>query len=150
MNEWFDKYEQLTQMVVPRSCQKIAQDEEYTLFSIVLFKRVVDEFSQKAREFKFIVRDFTWNAEQLLDDKKKASEAYATEREQWTTLVRLSKTNFGEMYACWIHIKCIRLFVECILRYGLPPHFQPMLIKVCLIYFVRMNEIRHCLNKMIK
>jgi hypothetical protein len=28
--------------------------------------------------------------------EKKATEAFSAEREQWTTLVRLSKTNFGE------------------------------------------------------
>ncbi|GAA5844192.1 hypothetical protein JCM3766R1_000964, partial [Sporobolomyces carnicolor] len=48
--EWDASYERLTQMVVPRSSVKLAQDEEYVLFSVTIFRRVKDEFSQKARE----------------------------------------------------------------------------------------------------
>ncbi|KAH6599590.1 hypothetical protein BASA50_002932 [Batrachochytrium salamandrivorans] len=126
--EWVNDYETLTQMVVPRSTTKIAEDDEYTLFSVALFQRVVEEFSNKARERKFIVRDFKWNPERLSAEKKQLSDLTAAEREQWSTLLRLSKTNFGELYGCWMHIKALRLFVESILRYGLPPNFQPMTI----------------------
>ncbi|KAJ3167160.1 hypothetical protein HDU88_002497 [Geranomyces variabilis] len=127
--EWINKYETLTQMVVPRSSQKIAEDEEYALFTVTLFQRVVDEFTHKARENKFIVRDFKWDVAAMQAERKALAEMGATEREQWTTLLRLCKANFGEAYACHVHIKALRVFVESILRYGLPPNFQPMVIK---------------------
>ncbi len=97
---------------------------------MTLFSRVADEFSNKAREKRFVVRDFKWNADELLNEKKAAQGAVQAEREQWTTLVRLLKANFGELYSCLMHIKCIRIFVESILRYGLPPSFKPYVIKV--------------------
>lgn len=50
--EWKDSYETLTQMVVPRSSVKISEDEEFGLYTVVLFKRVEDEFTAKARENK--------------------------------------------------------------------------------------------------
>ncbi|KAJ3290785.1 Vacuolar ATP synthase subunit C [Rhizoclosmatium sp. JEL0117] len=128
--EWLNGYESLTQMVVPRSSQKIADDEEYSLFTVTLFQRVLDEFTQKARSEKFIVRDFKWNEQQMAMEKKALAEAGAAEKEQWTTLLRLCKTNFGEVFSCWIHIKVLRVYVESILRYGLPPDFQPMVIKL--------------------
>jgi hypothetical protein len=43
----------------------------------------MDEFSNKCRERKFIVRDFIWNAEQLSDEKKKYTELLAAEKDQW-------------------------------------------------------------------
>lgn len=35
-------------------CRKLAQDDEYALFSVTLFRRVKDEFAQKAREKKCV------------------------------------------------------------------------------------------------
>ena len=52
-------------MIVPRSTQLITQDSEYGLFTVTLFKKVVEEFKLHAREKKFIVRDFTYNEEEL-------------------------------------------------------------------------------------
>jgi V-type H+-transporting ATPase subunit C len=92
MKDWIETYEVLTQMVVPRSSQyqsilirKIAEDDEFALFNVTLFQRVVDEFITKAREKKFIVRDFKWNPEQLSDEKKKYQELIATEKDQWVS-----------------------------------------------------------------
>ncbi|KAI8900642.1 ATPase, V1 complex, subunit C [Globomyces pollinis-pini] len=129
MKEWVDQYETLTQMVVPRSSQKIAEDDEYALFNVTLFQKVVDEFTTKCREHKFIVRDFKWNAEALSDEKKKYQELVQAEKDQLSSLIRLCKANFSETYASWNHLKILRLFIESILRYGLPPDFQPILVK---------------------
>lgn len=43
-------------------------------------------------------------------------------------LARWCNTNFAEAFIAWIHLKCIRCFVESVLRYGLPARFQAMLI----------------------
>ncbi|KAL2918711.1 Vacuolar ATP synthase subunit C [Polyrhizophydium stewartii] len=128
IKDWIDEYETLTQMIVPRSTQKIAEDDEYALFTVTLFQRVTEEFANKARERKYIVRDFKWDPEQLSLEKKQLADLTASEREQWSTLMRLSKTNFGELYGCWMHVKTLRTFVESILRYGLPPNFQAMVV----------------------
>ncbi|KAJ3202814.1 hypothetical protein HDU67_000260 [Dinochytrium kinnereticum] len=128
-NDWLNSYETLTQMVVPRSSQKITEDDEYILFNVTLFFRVVEEFTLKAREKRFIVRDFKWNEETLAKEKKEIADAANAEKELLSTLLRLCKTNFGELFSCWIHAKVVRMYVESVLRYGLPPDFQPMLIK---------------------
>ena len=64
-HEWNTAYEKLTDMIVPRSSQLITQDAEYGLFTVTLFKKVIEEFKLHAREKKFIVRDFTYNEEEL-------------------------------------------------------------------------------------
>ncbi len=63
-------------------------------------------------------------------EKKDLLDAATTEKELSASLLRLSKTNFSEVFACWTHIKAIRVFVESVLRYGLPPNCQEMIIKV--------------------
>lgn len=63
--EWNTVYEKLTDMIVPRSSQLITQDAEYGLFTVTLFKKVIEEFKLHAREKKFIVRDFIYNEEEL-------------------------------------------------------------------------------------
>ena len=44
-------------------------------------------------------------------------------------MLRLCKANFSESYASYLHLKALRTFIESILRYGLPPDFQPMVVK---------------------
>ena len=50
--EWDSSYESLTQMVVPRSSHKIHEDSEYGLYSVTVFKKVIDEYKHHAREKK--------------------------------------------------------------------------------------------------
>ena len=78
---WNQQYERLTSMIVPRSSKALASDDEYTLFGVVIFRRIHDEFVQKCRENKcvasshasfsiadvsrFIVRDFVYSDEEI-------------------------------------------------------------------------------------
>lgn len=39
------------------------------------------------------------------------------------------KSSFGETFSSWIHVCAVRLFVESVLRYGLPPKFLGVLIQ---------------------
>ena len=50
--EWLATYESLTQMVVPRSSQLVHEDAEYGLYTVSVFKKVIDEFKLHAREKK--------------------------------------------------------------------------------------------------
>jgi len=47
------RYETLTPNVVPRSAQKIAQDDEFSLYGVTLFSRDVAEFNHRCRELKY-------------------------------------------------------------------------------------------------
>ena len=51
INDWNNKYEKMTDMIVPRSSQLIYQDNDHALVSVTCFKKVVDEFKQ-VRNFK--------------------------------------------------------------------------------------------------
>ncbi|KAH7911221.1 ATPase V1 complex subunit C [Hygrophoropsis aurantiaca] len=127
--EWNAKYERLTNMVVPRSSSLVTSDSEYNLFSVVIFKRVHDEFLQKCRENKFIIRDFVFSEEQISKQREELETADITEKELWTELLRLARINFSESFQILVHLKVIRLFVESVLRYGLPANYIGLAVK---------------------
>jgi len=90
---------------------------------------VRDEFVQKCRENKFIVRDFVYSDEQIDKQREELELADTTEKELWTELLRLSRTNFSESFQLLVHIKILRLFVESVLRYGLPANYAGLAVK---------------------
>ena len=47
-----------------------------------------------------------------------------------TELLRLSRINFSEAYQILAHLKTVRLFVESVLRYGLPADYAGVIVKV--------------------
>ncbi|XP_033751589.1 V-type proton ATPase subunit C 1-A-like [Pecten maximus] len=128
-HDWHLKYETLTDMIVPRSTRVLFEDDENCLCSVTLFKRVVDEFKHKCRENRFMVRDFTYNEEELAAGKTEITKLEADKKKQFGPLVKWLKVNFGECFSAWIHVKALRVFVESVLRYGLPVNFQAMLLQ---------------------
>jgi len=117
--DWESSYETLSQFVVPRSSKLITQDGETTLRSVVLFKTDVDEFKGKLAKKKWAVREYTNNSG---DEEKSGKVDEQRERKQKLQgdLTRWCKINFGEAFSAWIHLKTIRVFVESVLRFGLP------------------------------
>uniref|UniRef100_A0A4W6CFL2 V-type proton ATPase subunit C n=2 Tax=Lates calcarifer TaxID=8187 RepID=A0A4W6CFL2_LATCA len=43
--------------------------------------------------------------------------------------VRWLKVNFSQVFIAWIHLKALRVFVESVLRYGLPVNYQALLLQ---------------------
>lgn len=128
INDWNNKYEKLADMIVPRSSQLIYQDNDHALLSVTLFQRALDEFKNKARENKFLVRDFTYNDQELQAGKNELTKLHTDKKKQFGPLVRWLKVNFGECFTAWIHVKALRVFVESVLRFGLPVNFQAMIL----------------------
>lgn len=130
VKDWQAKYERLTQMVVPRSSNKLAQDDEFALFNVTVFKKIRDEFVQKCRENKFTVRqDFAWDDSLVERQRQELDDAGDSEKELWTELLRLSRTNFSEAYQALAHLKVVRTYVESVLRYGLPADYFALTIR---------------------
>jgi len=126
---WNSSYEHLATMVVPRSAISLASDEDYTLFTVVIFRKVYDTFVQKCRENKYIVRDFLYSADQVEKEQEELQTADTAEKELWTELLRLSEINFSEAFQAFVHLKVVRLYVESVLRYGLPANYIGIAVK---------------------
>ncbi|KAJ2251812.1 hypothetical protein GGI13_003634, partial [Coemansia sp. RSA 455] len=91
--------------------------------------RVLDEFTTKARDARFIVRDFVYDEEAMARDQLKAREIVEQEEELLDNIAEWIKGSFSAVFSAWVHIKALRVFVESILRYGIPPDFLPILVK---------------------
>lgn len=123
-------YETITQFIVPRSAQEIASDSQYSLFAVTLFKKYLSEFINACREQKWHPRtDFVYSEEYLNELRREFDTSRATESKSRNDLLRLAKTAYSESFSAWFHIKAIRIYVESVLRYGLPPQFDCYAIK---------------------
>uniref|UniRef100_A0A6Q2XYG8 V-type proton ATPase subunit C n=1 Tax=Esox lucius TaxID=8010 RepID=A0A6Q2XYG8_ESOLU len=127
--DWQKCYETLSEMVVPRSTNLLFEDHDSGLFSVTLFRKAIDDFRHKARENKFTVRDFQYNEQEMNADKEEMTRLSTDKKKQFGPLVRWLKVNFSEAFIAWVHIKALRVFVESVLRYGLPVNFQAMLLQ---------------------
>lgn len=92
---------------------------------------LLEAFAKVLREKRYMVREnFTF------DPAQQGKAAMAMEQLQVEVdnmrsgLTRWCKTHYGEAFVAWMHIKVIRVFVESVLRYGLPVDFTAVLYKV--------------------
>ncbi|KAM9310734.1 V-type proton ATPase subunit C 1-A-like [Pholidichthys leucotaenia] len=145
--DWRRAYETLAEMVVPRSSDLLVEDGDSGLFSVTLFRKAMDDFKHKARENKFTVRDFQYNEEEMKADKEEMTRLSTDKKKQYGPLVRWLKVNFSEAFIAWIHIKALRVFVESVLRYGLPVNFQAMLLQPNKKTMKRLREVLNDLYK---
>eukprot|EP00069_Balaena_mysticetus_P011473 bmy_07146T0 len=173
--QWQKTYESLSDMVVPRSTKLIAEDNEGGLFTVTLFRKVIDDFKTKAKENKFTVREFYYDEKEIKREREEMTRLLSDKKQQYQTscvalkkgsstfpdhkvkvtplgnpdrpaagqndreresegegegpLLRWLKVNFSEAFIAWIHIKALRVFVESVLRYGLPVNFQAVLLQ---------------------
>ncbi|XP_030159620.1 V-type proton ATPase subunit C 1 isoform X2 [Lynx canadensis] len=99
------------------------------------------------RSSKFIVRDFQYNEEEMKADKEEMNRLSTDKKKQFGPLVRWLKVNFSEAFIAWIHVKALRVFVESVLRYGLPVNFQAMLLQPNKKTMKKLREVLYELYK---
>jgi len=126
--EWQANYETITNFVLPRSSRLISEDQEFGLWTVTLFKRVVEDFKNFSREKRFTVRDFKID-EESKGGKDERTKLITEKDRQKRNLIRYCRTNFAEAFVAWLHLKAIRVFVESVLRYGVPVNFQCYLMQ---------------------
>eukprot|EP00917_Polyrhabdina_sp_WS-2016_P026883 GHVP01057558.1.p1 GENE.GHVP01057558.1~~GHVP01057558.1.p1 ORF type:complete len:382 (-),score=65.15 GHVP01057558.1:350-1495(-) len=131
-DRWIKSYETLCDRVVPRSAKKlnVSPDKEgNALWRVVLFRENVEAYRVAARAKKVVIRDFEFcpvNYEKRIEEKSRI-EAERTKQENLVT--RICTAAFSEIFIAWIHLKAMRIFVESVLRYGVPPRFAAFSIK---------------------
>lgn len=128
--QFLNSYESISTFVVPRSANRIANDSEFVLYGVTLFKKYENQFLTAARENKWIPRDFEYSDEIIEQMKNEFNIAQKEESTLKNDLMRLSREAFSEISICWVHIKLLRAFVESVLRYGLPPTFYCYILKL--------------------
>ena len=146
-----DRQSILGSPVVPRTAQKIAEDNDgYQLYRIIILKSFKDVYAQALQKARFTVRDIPSkpiknkreefdieiqpaNSKEEETEDESAEIKFADAENQFeqsrNQLRRWAKTHYGEAFIAWIHVKAIRTFVEAVLLYGLPVDFVAALVK---------------------
>jgi len=133
--EWEKTYEMvltdpvLDGGVVPGSSTLLGEDADNNLYSIVVFKKLATEFRQEARKRKWAVRDWTYSPDAASNTAEEQNKQESKRVKQRDNLIRWCRLNFAEAFIAWAHLKAIRVFVETILRYGLPADFTAILLE---------------------
>lgn len=128
--DFIQSYETLSPMVVPRSAALVAADDEYTLYAATTFKKHSLEFLHRCREHRWQPRDFNYVEGGGEAERAEVDRVGANARRLWGDTLRLARTGWGEAVMVWVHIYVLRVFVETVLRYGLPLDYVASLVKV--------------------
>ena len=144
-----DRHKKRGSPVVPGSLQKVHADEDSILYAVTILKGqyeagyyennefqpgtkvdFLEAFTNTCREKRYTVREFDWDPSQA-NKSSLAMEQLAVEVDGMkSALTRWCKNHYGDAYVAWMHMKVIRVFVESVLRYGLPVDFTAVLYKV--------------------
>lgn len=144
-----DRHQQKGSPVVPESLQKVHEDPDSSLFAVTILKgqyeagyyegdefqagTTIDfeeEFAKACREKRFVIRPFKYDPSQASKSAMALEQLQVEVDGMRSGLSRWCKTHYGEAFVAWMHIKVIRVFVESVLRYGLPVDFTAVLYKV--------------------
>lgn len=124
MGEFVSTNHTMAKWVVPNSAKLITEDLEYGLYTLVIFKKSIDEFKASAREKRYTLREFTYDAAAIENDKaKKVADTREFDRLKGM-LANWCQVNYAEVYTMMLHLKAVRIFVESVLRYGLTTNYS--------------------------
>lgn len=126
--EFLGKYEQLADLVVPRSAKKITTDNEYSLYAVNVFKKSVEDFKSACREKRYTARDFVFDPAAKSRSAEEEDRLHDEAESQQNTFTKWAETAFAETFIAMMHLKALRAFAESVLRYGLPVNFDVSLI----------------------
>nr|VZI04833.1 unnamed protein product [Spirometra erinaceieuropaei] len=82
-NEWKASYETLSDMVVPRSSELIYEDQENGLWTVTLFQKMVNDFTLRAREKKFLPRDFVYDEKKIEESRHAVTKLESDKKRQF-------------------------------------------------------------------
>ncbi|KAL2872019.1 H(+)-transporting V1 sector ATPase subunit C [Aspergillus lucknowensis] len=129
VKDFLKSYETVAPMVVPRSANLVASDDEFTLYAVTTFRKHSTEFVHKCREKKWIPRDFKYVEGGKEEERREVERVGGDERKLWGETLRLGRTAWSEAVMVWVHVLVLRVFVETVLRYGLPLDFVCTLVR---------------------
>jgi V-type H+-transporting ATPase subunit C len=129
VKEFLHTYEGLTSMVVPRSASLLAKDDEFHLYAVTVFKKHSAEFVHKCRESRWTPREWKFHEGGKEAEEEELKKLEKEERKVWGEALRLGRTGYSDAVMAWMHVLALRVFVETVLRYGLPLNFVAGIVK---------------------
>ena len=99
------------------------------MYRIVVLNQGAEYIKSICRERRWTVRPYKYDPAEDKAEKQKKLELSQKKKQLWSYLLRWCTTTYAEIFSSWIHLKAIRLYVESVLRYGLPVNFTAMLLE---------------------
>lgn len=121
---------QIVKFVVPGSSRKVHTDGDQCLMSVTLLKKFKNDFIRKAQKQKYTVREVKIDKENFVSGKENQKRLKNELSTHQNKFLMWCKTNFAETFSAWAHLKALRIHVEAILRFGLPPKNVAALIQL--------------------
>lgn len=122
--------------VVPLSAQRLGaggrrlEDRDgNTLWRVLLFKTAVENFQHACYDRRLTVREFEYSVESHAKSKQHREQVEKEFLRHHAILKNFCLASWSDTMIAWFHIKAMRVFVESVLRFGVPPHFASFLIQ---------------------
>eukprot|EP01057_Protomagalhaensia_wolfi_P000161 Protomagalhaensia_wolfi_Nauph_80__160@NODE_108_length_3657_cov_194_532615_g77_i1_p1_GENE_NODE_108_length_3657_cov_194_532615_g77_i1NODE_108_length_3657_cov_194_532615_g77_i1_p1_ORF_typecomplete_len393_score75_55VATPase_C/PF03223_15/1_1e85GHL10/PF02638_15/1_3GHL10/PF02638_15/60GSK3_bind/PF05350_12/0_11GSK3_bind/PF05350_12/6_3e03Hkinase_dim/PF02895_14/0_22ThrE/PF06738_12/0_58ThrE/PF06738_12/2_6e03_NODE_108_length_3657_cov_194_532615_g77_i111542332 len=126
------KYWKWNEFVAPGSHKKYPMQDKDGLgvWSFICFKSQIEQIREKAKSDRITIREFKYSptAHKVKNEERGRIEAERSKQE--SVLSRICLAAFSECFVAWVHLKAIRLFVEAVLRYGVPPKFSAFIVRL--------------------
>jgi len=129
--EFLKTYETMCDNVVPMSAKcftALSDKDGNALWRVVLFKNAADNFKKQCRERRYVVRDFEYSEEGYKKLKEQREKIEDQVRRQHDLVGLLYQAAWSDAMVAWVHIKAMRIFVESVLRFGMPPRFASFIV----------------------
>jgi V-type H+-transporting ATPase subunit C len=129
--DFLSGYETMSEAVVPRSAKKFDKHDDKdgnSIWRVVLFKSGVETFMKVCREKRFMPRDFHFSEEAYNKLSQQREKVQQDMKRNLETIKGLYAVAWSDTMVGWMHLKAMRVFVESVLRYGMPPSFAAFAI----------------------
>ncbi|KAL9655469.1 hypothetical protein ABK040_011864 [Willaertia magna] len=105
--EWEVEYSDFTEYVAPDSTELICEEGDSGLFSVILLKKIADDFKSECIKRRFVVREFHYDEQKFELSKLEKDKLIDKLDEMKRDLIDWCKMAFSECFSSWIHLKVI-------------------------------------------
>lgn len=125
--EWLQTYWTMNEFVCPDSNIVLAEDKEFVLNRVVMFRKVMNDFKNACRKKRYVVREVETGEDCSANSVEELLQKAERERKALYTILW---QQYCVCFVSWIHLKALRVFVESLLRYGLPPRMVATVVSL--------------------
>lgn len=117
--------------VLLNSSKEIYRDNDSCLVTVTIFRRKLSDFKLALREShsRWTVREAIIAEDESTQEQQNLITAKQHEEKTRKALITWSRAMYGEVFRAFVHLKVIRVFVESVLRYGVPYDCDIVLMK---------------------
>eukprot|EP00932_Pfiesteria_piscicida_P021240 SRR837773.8035.p2 GENE.SRR837773.8035~~SRR837773.8035.p2 ORF type:complete len:261 (-),score=104.60 SRR837773.8035:86-868(-) len=129
--DFLGSYENFAEHVVPGSAKKFTgldDKDGNSLWRIVCFKSCVENFKKHCREHRYVTRDFEYSRDGYDRLKEHRARLEDAVHKQHQIVRDLYQAAWSDVMVAWVHVKAMRVFVESVLRFGMPPRFAAFIV----------------------